>query len=61
MNDETISDMAAITYCPNSDLVELWYTKLEPFAQNGIWAVIPGIRRCIQQIEHTERLQDRQN
>ena len=61
MNNNALSDMAAITYCPNSDFVELWYTKINPFSQQGIWAVIPGIRRCIRQIEYTERLQDRRN
>ena len=59
MNSDTLSDLAAITYCPNADYVELWYTKFEPFSEKGMWVVIPGIRQCIRQIENTERLRDR--
>jgi len=59
MNSDTLSDMAAITYCPNADYVELWYTKFQPFSEKGIWVVIPGIRQRIRQIENNERLRDR--
>ena len=50
MNDNQKSDIAGVTYRPNSDLVELWHAKFmqnSPFIEKGIWVVIPGIRRCI--------------
>ena len=59
MNSNELSDMAAITYGPTEDYVELWYTKFQPFSEKGMWVVIPGIRQCIRQIENNERLRDR--
>ena len=55
MNNDELSDLAAITYSPHNDYCELWYTKLSPFRQNGLWVVIPGIRQRILQIEREER------
>ena len=45
MNDDSISDVARISYTWDSDLVELWYTKLQPFSEFSCWARVPGIRR----------------
>ena len=51
MNSEVMSDYAAITYSDRSDHVELWYTRFQPFTENGTWAVIPGWRRKIAELE----------
>lgn len=55
MNDNQRSDMAAITYRPESDYVELWYTNYSPFTEKGIWAVIPGISRYIEALERDRK------
>lgn len=55
MNNDNLSDLAAITYSDHNDFCELWYTKLSPFKESGIWVFIPGIRQRIRQIEREER------
>ena len=42
MNDDTESDIAGITYNLGSDMVDLWYTKINPFREYGTQVIIPG-------------------
>ena len=51
MNDHLQSDIAGVSYSPNSDLVELWFTKFNPFQESGVWAIIPGWKRKIAELE----------
>ena len=51
MNDDNQSDAAGITYSENSDLVELWYTRLRPFAERGYWVVVPGFAAMLKGVE----------
>ena len=51
MNDDSQSDIAGITYGDNSDRVELWFTKFDPFQESGVWAIIPGWRYKIAELE----------
>ena len=44
MNDAQF-DLAGIAYGMNSDMIELWYAKRDPYREFGHWVVIPGIRR----------------
>ena len=60
LNDPEKSDVAAITYNLSSDHVELWYTKLRPFSESGIWVTIPGILRAILILESQKREQREQ-
>ena len=60
-NLDNISDLAGISYCPHYDYVGLWYTNFDPFSEKGLWIIIPGIRRCIREIERTERRANRRN
>ena len=59
LTDDNRSDMAGISYCPHSDLVEFWFTKLQPFEHKGIFTVVPGIRQHIAATLRAERYQDR--
>ena len=56
---ERISDpqnsIAAVTYRPSSDYVELWITKLRPFEEKGFWVTIPGIAMAILELERSKR------
>ena len=51
MNNQNLSDFAAVTYSDRSDQVELWYTRYQPFSENGTWAIIPGWRLRIAELE----------
>lgn len=51
MNDDNQSDLAGITFSDHSDLVELWFTKFNPFQESGVWAFIPGWRRKVAELE----------
>ena len=55
LNNPEKSDIAAINFNNNSDHVEVWYTKLRPFAEFGLWDTIPGIVRVILTLEAQER------
>ena len=55
MNDDSKSDLAGVTYCNESDLVELWITKYQPFVETGFWARIPGIRYKLLEIEMQQK------
>ena len=56
MNDDAKSDIAAVTYCNDSDLVELWTTKFHPFSETGFWVRIPGIRYKLLEIAMESRV-----
>lgn len=47
------NDRAGITYCLSSDMIELWYTQLDPFQECGHWVVVPGIHRKFIELEMT--------
>ena len=55
MNDDSKSDIAAVTYCNDTDLVELWTTKFHPFLETGFWVRIPGIRYKLLEITMASR------
>ena len=59
LTDNNQSDLAGISYCPHSDLVEFWFTKLQPFKHQGIFTNVPGIRTQIASTLRAERLQNR--
>ena len=53
MNDDSESDIAGIAYCAGSDMVDLWYTKFNPFSESGVQVIIPGWTRKIIELEAT--------
>ena len=50
LNNPSKSDIAAISFLPSSDHIELWYTKLRPFAENGHWVTIPGFAAKVREL-----------
>ena len=59
MNDEE-NYLAAVSFNYHSDLVEVWYTKLNPFSEFGCWPVIPGFRYMALQLEMAKLETDQQ-